>query len=92
MQPRPMFLAAAVGAAEAPSFASAHVSAAACVATVAPPSTIEAPTISKKSVWMDPSHLPLLRRALAWRSLWYGLFWAQANSESKQACLGYSPP
>jgi hypothetical protein len=62
MQPRPMFLAVAVGAAEASSFASACVtSATACVATAPPLSTTEGPRDPKKSVWMDPSQILLLQ-------------------------------
>eukprot|EP01047_Picozoa_sp_COSAG01_P062166 COSAG01_NODE_7865_length_3019_cov_6.573288_5_plen_165_part_00 len=51
-----------------------------------------APTNSKKSVWMDPTHLPLIRRASAQRPPWYGSFLSQATFYSKQACQRYSPP
>jgi hypothetical protein len=41
------------------------VSAAARVGAAAPLSTTEPPTNPKKPVWMDPTHLPLIRRVLA---------------------------
>jgi hypothetical protein len=62
---RPVVPDAALGAAVAPPEASAHVSAAAHAATQAPPITTETPTISKKSVWMAPSQMPLISSGLS---------------------------